>query len=117
MKKKLSANDWAELRQAIFDAWDTEGQGVRCQECGEHPASELHHGVVGRKKGYTILDRKENLLPLCHGCNFGRILDTYEGRQKVWRIMVDKWGIDAMNEWLILVNLEFIQPPFTPVIK
>ena len=114
MKKKLSNNDWSKLRQDIFDAWDKRGKGVRCQNCGEKPASELHHCIIGRMKGKTILDRKENLLPVCHDCNYSRILDNYEGHKKCWLIMVDKWGIDVMNEWLILVNLNFTIPPFVP---
>ena len=114
LKKKLSPNDWGRLRQEIFDAWDKAGQGVICQNCGSRPASELHHGIVGRKKGYTVLDRKENLVPLCHQCNFSRVLDNYQGRQKCWNMMIDKWGQSVMDEWLILVNLQFTFPPFEP---
>ena len=114
MKKKLNANEWGAMRQEIFDAWNKKNMGVVCQNCGQKPASELHHGIVGRKKGYTVLDRKENLLPLCHDCNYSRVLDNYAGRQKVWRMMIDMWGQSVMDEWLILVNLEFTISPFKP---
>ncbi len=85
-----------------------------CPNCGKRRPSVLHHGIISRKKGYTILDREENLIPTCFECNDSREMDTYDSKQRWWRVQVERLGLDVMNEWLILVNLQFTFPPFIP---
>lgn len=67
--------------------------------CGQ-PAHDRHHGLIGRRKGYPVLDDERNLIPVNHWEHINRKFDNQFWRRKFWKRQVEIYGLPAMMEWI-----------------
>ena len=77
-------------------------RGHFCENCGvSHPLDPAHHGVIWRLKGANnILDVKFNLLILCMSCHKWFHDHKQDGIRQAWALLVERYGRQAMVDWL-----------------
>jgi hypothetical protein len=90
----------------VYDKADIiKRRGYLC-ECGCGKAGEdLHHAFIHhiRSKGktkYPQLNDKRNLIVVNHQEHITRKFDTREWRRKFWKKQVERYGEDAMMDWI-----------------
>lgn len=71
-----------------------------CKQSGHH----LHHCLIGRKKGYEILDDERNLVFVNGDEHLKRKFDNVKWRSFFWLVQVRLYGLPAMLEWIEIVR-------------
>jgi hypothetical protein len=67
--------------------------------CGQ-TGHDLHHCLIGRRKGFPELNAPENLILVNHLEHISRKFDNLEWRRKFWKIQCDRYGEQHMKQWV-----------------
>ena len=83
--------NWTELAESIIAE-----RGNKCEFC-EQPAWDLHHALVYRNtKQKKILDVKYNMILVCRKHH----VHSPDAIRQAWALLVERYGRDAMVEWV-----------------
>lgn len=73
----------------------------RLCECGcGQMAHDLHHALIGRRKGYPVLDDERNLIFVNHDEHIAGKFDNLTWRVKFWQRQIKRFGEALMQEWI-----------------
>jgi len=70
--------------------------------CGQ-AGHDLHHALIGRRKGYPILDDERNLVLVNHWQHDKRMFDNLEWRKKFWKVQIERFGHWKMIAWVQII--------------
>jgi hypothetical protein len=75
-----------------------EKRGYSCEYCHLRRATELHHALIGRKKGVKELDCEYNFMCVCQECH--PKTDTQEVKTWFWQVQCNRYGVEVMTKWI-----------------
>jgi hypothetical protein len=76
-----------------------EKRGWNCEWCQVMRATELHHALIGRRKGVKELDCEYNYMCVCHECHAGSA-DTQIVKSWFWMVQCERYGFETMTKWI-----------------
>jgi hypothetical protein len=85
----------------VYKADLISGRGYNCEYCKIRRATDLHHALIGRRKGVKELDREYNYMVVCHECHVetGK-LDTQTVKSWFWQVQCNRYGVEVMTKWI-----------------
>ena len=98
----MSADKW---KEAKLRAYVNEKRTV-CEVCGRAPATDAHHAIVKRDKNNKKVDNIINVQMVCHKCHMEGKADGYKNMTKAVDKAVERYGREAVIEWLKSLNKE-----------